>query len=170
MAIVAYRFPGYRSPDFAAAQILADVLDSQRAKLYGLAADGKVLFAGFNNSAFKDVGLGYAIAGFPKGKEPKNVVGLLKTIIADSLKNGLPEDLVKAAKKKEIAAAEFQKNSIEGLAGVWARAITLEGKKSPDETMAAIKAVTVADVNRVHGPGRRQNSLRSLHRKFIRWR
>jgi len=149
MAIVAYRFPGYRSPDFAAAQILADVLDSQRAKLYGLAADGKVLFAGFNNSAFKDVGLGYAIAGFPKGKEPKNVVGLLKTIIADSLKNGLPEDLVKAAKKKEIAAAEFQKNSIEGLAGVWARAITLEGKKSPDETMAAIKAVTVADVNRV---------------------
>jgi zinc protease len=149
MAIVAYRLPGYRSPDLAASQILADVLDSQRAKLYGLAADGKVLFAGFNNSAFKDVGLGYAIAGFPKGKEAKTVVTLLKNIIDDYVKNGIPEDLVKAAKKKEIAAAEFQKNSIEGLAGVWARAIALEGKNSPDESIAAIKKVNVSDVNRV---------------------
>lgn len=149
MAIVAYRLPGYRSPDFAAAQILADVLDSQRAKLYALAADGKVLLAGFNISTFKDVGLGYAIAGFPKGKETGTVIELLKTTIDDYLRDGLPEDLVKAAKQKEIAAAEFRKNSIEGLAGVWARAIALEGKQSPDQTIAAIKSVTVSDVNRV---------------------
>lgn len=149
MAIIAYRLPGYTRPDFAASQILADVLDSQRAKLYGLAADGKVLFAGFNNSPFKHVGLGYAIAGFPKGKEVKTVVDLLKTAIADYVKKGFPEDLVEAAKRKEIAAAAFQKNSIEGLAGVWARAIALQGKKSPGEITAAIKRVTVSDVNRV---------------------
>ncbi len=149
MAIVAYRLPGYTSPDLAASQILADVLDSQRAKLYGLAADGKVLFAGFNNSPFKDVGLGYAIAGFPKGKEAKTVVQMLKGIIDDYLKHGIPDDLVKAAKRKEITAAEFRKNSIEGLAGVWARAIALEGKKSPDENITAIRSVTVSDVNRV---------------------
>jgi len=149
MAIVAYRLPGYKSPDFAASQILADVLDSQRAKLYGLAADGKVLFAGFNNSPFKDVGLGYAIAGFPKGKEAEAVVEMLQAIIDDYLKHGIPEDLVEAAKRKEVMAAEFRKNSIEGLAGVWARAIALEGKKSPDEAIAAIESVTVSDVNRV---------------------
>ncbi|MBW2094117.1 MAG: insulinase family protein [Deltaproteobacteria bacterium] len=149
MAIVAYRFPGYTSPDFAASQILADILDSQRAKLYGLAADGKVLFAGFNNSPYKHVGLGYAIAGFPKGKEARTVIALLKTIVDDYLQNGFPEDLVEAAKRKEIAAAEFQKNSIEGLAGVWARAIALEGKKSPDEAIEAMKSVTVSEVNRV---------------------
>lgn len=149
MAIVAYRLPGYRNPDFAASQILSDVLDSQRAGLYGLAADGKLLFAGFNNSPFKDVGLGYAIAGFPKGKDPKTVVGLLKTIISGYLKRGIPKELVEAAKRKEIAAAEFQKNSIEGLAGVWSRAIALEGKRSPDESMAAIREVRVSDVNRV---------------------
>lgn len=149
MAIVAYRLPGYTSPDYPASQILADVLDSQRAKLYGLAAEGKVLFAGFNNSPFRQVGLGYAVAGFPRDKKAESVVALLKGIIDGYLKNGIPKDLIAAAKKKEIAAAEFRRNSIEGLAGAWAEAITLEGRKSPDESIAAIKQVTVSDVNRI---------------------
>jgi zinc protease len=149
MAIVAYRLPGYTNPDLAASQVLADVLDSQRGKIYGLAAEGKVLFAGFNNSTFRDVGLGYAVAGFPKGREGGKIVGLLKGAIDDYLKNSIPEDLVEAAKRREIAAAEFRKNSIEGLAGEWARALALEGKNSPDEVIEAIRKVTVSDVNRV---------------------
>ena len=36
MAVVAYRLPGSDSPDYAAGEVLADVLDSKRAKLYGL--------------------------------------------------------------------------------------------------------------------------------------
>ncbi len=158
MAIVAYRLPGYASPDYPASQILADVLDSQRARLYGLAAEGKVLFAGFDNSPFKQVGLGYAVAGFPRDKKAENVVALLKGIIDGYLKNGVPKDLIAAAKKKEIAAAEFRRNSIEGLAGAWAEAITLEGRKSPDESIAAIKQVTVSDVNRIARAFLRNNS------------
>jgi zinc protease len=149
MAIVAYRLPGYANRDFAAAQILADVLDSQRGKIYGLAAEGKLLFSGFNNSTFKHVGLGYVVGGFPKGQDGENVVGLLKGVIDDYLKNGIPEDLVKAAKRREIAAAEFRKNSIEGLAGEWATAVALEGRNSPDDDIEAIRVVTTSDVNRV---------------------
>ncbi len=149
MAIVAYRLPGYKDKDFAAAQILADVLDSQRGKIYGLAAEGKVLFAGFDNSTFKDAGLGYAVAGFPKGEKGERIVHLLKGIVDDYLKNGIPEDLVNAAIQREIAAAEFRKNSIAGLAGEWARALALEGRNTPDEDIAAIRKVTVLDVNRV---------------------
>jgi zinc protease len=149
MAIVAYRLPGYTNRDFAAAQILADVLDSRRGKIYGLAAEGKVLFSEFDNTTFKDVGLGYAVGGFPKDQDGKKVVGLLKGVIDGYLKNDIPEDLVKAAKRREIAAAEFRKNSIEGFAGEWARAVALEGRDSPDDDIDAIKKVTVSDVNRV---------------------
>ncbi len=46
LAIVAYRLPGFDSPDFAAAQVLADVLNSERGALYALVPQGKALEAG----------------------------------------------------------------------------------------------------------------------------
>ncbi len=61
----------------------------------------------------------------------------------------MPQDLVDAAKRSEIAAAEFQRNSIPGLASVWSEAIAAEGRNSPDDDIEAIKKVTLADVNRV---------------------
>ena len=47
--------------DFAAAQILSDVLSSQRGKLYGLVPTGKALFAEFAYETLPKSGLGYAI-------------------------------------------------------------------------------------------------------------
>ena len=41
LAIVAYRLPGFDSPDFAAGQILADVLESRRGNLYALVTEGE---------------------------------------------------------------------------------------------------------------------------------
>ena len=46
LAVVAFRLPGYDSPDYAAGQVLADVLDSQRGNLYTLVTEGKALSAG----------------------------------------------------------------------------------------------------------------------------
>ena len=43
LAFVAYRMPGTDSPDFAAAQILADVLASERGNLFDLVPQGKAL-------------------------------------------------------------------------------------------------------------------------------
>jgi zinc protease len=43
LGFTAYRFPGTDSPDYAASQVLADVLASQRADLYGMVPAGKAL-------------------------------------------------------------------------------------------------------------------------------
>jgi zinc protease len=49
----------------------------------------------------------------------------------------------------EHSEAESQKNSIAGSAAVWSDAVALYGLNSPDDDLARIEKVTVADVNRV---------------------
>ena len=149
MAVVAYRLPGFDSPDFAAGQVLADVLDSRRGNLFALVPEGKALFAGFNGTALPKAAMGYATAGFPHGGDGAALVASMKDIIADYIKDGIPETLVEAAKRHEIADAEFQKNSVAGLANAWSQAVAVEGRTSPDDDIEAIKKVTLADVNRV---------------------
>jgi zinc protease len=149
VAAVAYRLPGYDDPDFAAGVVLADALDSQRGELYGLAAEGKALSAGFDAVALPKAGFGYAHAIFPRGQDSAALVGELKKIIDDYVRNGIPADLVEATKQRDIAEAEFRKNSISGLAHEWSQALAVEGRNSPDDDIEAIGKVTVADVNRV---------------------
>ena len=103
LTAVTFRFPGADSPDFAAAQILSDVLSSQRGKLYGLVPDGKALFAEFAYDTLQKSGLGYAIAGFPAGGDSTNLLEQVKTILSAEIKNGVMADLVEAAKRREIA-------------------------------------------------------------------
>ena len=149
MAVVAYRLPGFESPDFAAGQVLADVLDSRRGNLYGLVPDGKALFAGFNGVALPRAAMGYAEAGFPHGGDGAALIARMKQNIADYREHGIPADLVEAARRHEIADAEFEKNSVAGLAATWSQALAVEGRNSPDEDIEAVKRVTVEDVNRV---------------------
>jgi zinc protease len=149
LAVVAYRLPGYDNPDFAAGQVLADALGSQRADLYGLVPAGKALYAGFEGDSLPVATIGYALAAFPQGADGAPLVPTIKNIIASYLKNGVPEDLVEASKRHEIADAEFQRNSISGLASTWSQALAVEGRTSPDDDIKAIRAVTAADVNRV---------------------
>lgn len=147
--VVSFRFPGTDNPDYPAAQILADVLSNQRGNLYSLVPEGKALYAGFAFGGFVKSGLGYAIAVFPKGSNTQSLLGDVRNILEDVVKNGVSADLVEAAKRHEIAAAEFQKNSISGLASVWSDAVAIEGRQSPEDDLNAIKKVTVDDVNRV---------------------
>jgi zinc protease len=62
-------------------------------------------------------------------------------------KQGVPADLVEAAKKGEVASAEFGRNSISNLASSWSQALAAEGRESPDQIVDAIKRISVADVN-----------------------
>ncbi len=149
LAIVTYRLPGYDSPDFAAGSLLADVLDSKRGDLYALVPLGKALFAGFDGSALPKAAIGYATAGFPHGGDGADMVATVKQVIADYVAKGVPPDLVEAAKRHEVADAQFRRNSIAGLAAEWSQALAVEGRNSPDDDIAAIQKVTVADVNRV---------------------
>ncbi len=149
MTAVVFRFPGSDNPDFAAAQILSDVLSSQRGKLYGLVPDGKAIFAQFEYETLQHAGLGYAIAGFPSGGNPTNLVNNVNEILLAEITNGISAELVEAAKRHEIMSAELAKNSIQGLANAWSSAVAIEGRNSPDDDINAIRQVTVDDVNRV---------------------
>jgi zinc protease len=73
----------------------------------------------------------------------------MRQILNKYATDGVPQDLVDAAKRAEIAQAEFQRNSIPGLAEVWSAALAGEGRNSPEEDIDAIRKVTLADVNRV---------------------
>lgn len=149
LAAVAVRFPGSDSADFAAAQILADVLSSQRADLYALVPAGRALSAAFEFSPFRETGVAYAMAAFPKGADARQLVAALKQILASYAADGVPADLIEAAKRREIADAAFGMNAVSGLADTWSDAVAVEGRHSPDEDIEAIRRVTPDEVNRV---------------------
>ena len=149
MAAITFRFPGTENPDFAAAQILSDVLSSQRGNLYGLVPAGQALFAQFSYDTLPKSGIGYAIAGFPAGGDSTNLLNRVKAILLAEITNGVSAELVEAAKRREIISAELSKNSVSGLANAWSTAVAIEGRNSPDDDINLLRAVTVDDVNRV---------------------
>ncbi len=150
LGIVAYRMPGTDSPDFAAANILTDVLSSERGKLYDLVPQGKALQTEFGFAeAYNKASVAYAAAVLPADGNVTPVIAEMRKILADYAAGGVPVDLVEAAKRREISGAEFRRNSIPGLADVWSDALAAEGRNSPDEDVDAIRKVTPDDVNRV---------------------
>lgn len=149
LALISFRMPGTSSADYAAAQVMGDVLSSERGTLYELVPQGKALFAGFQMLSLPQAGIGFALAAYPKGADATGLAGEIRTILEADLKNGFPADLVEAAKLHELAGAELQKNSVEGLASAWSSAVAVEGRHSPDDDVKAMQEVTVDDVNRV---------------------
>jgi len=149
LAAVAYRLPGTDDADFAAGIVLADALDSRRGELYALAAEGKALSGGFDAAASPVAGFGHANAAFAHGQSSDALVAELKRIISSYVANGIPAELVEAIKRHEVAEAQFRRNSIAGLAAEWSQALAVEGRRSPDDDIEAIKKVTAEDVNRV---------------------
>src|SRR5437879_11648731 len=73
----------------------------------------------------------------------------MRKILNDYATNGLPTDLVEAAKRRIIARAEFHRNSIPGLADAWSDALAGRGLYSPDEDVDTAKLVELRDVNRI---------------------
>ncbi len=147
--MLGYRMPGYSSRDYAASQILSDVLNSPRSNLYNLVATGKALGVGVQPQTFQQAGLGLVIAFVPVTTKPETIDQAMRAVIDGYRKTGVPADLVAAAKRREIAQLAFNANSIEGLAFEWSQAVAVQGLSSPDAMKAAFERVTTADVNRV---------------------
>ena len=150
LIFVSFRMPGTESADFAAARILSDVASSQRAELYGLVPQGKALGTDFGLAeTYPKASVAFALAAIPAGADAAPITAEMKTILNGYASKGVPAALVEAARKGEIAAAEFQRNSITNLASVWSQALAGEGRESPSDLVEAMKKVTVTDVNRV---------------------
>jgi zinc protease len=150
LGFIAYRLPGTDSRDYAASQVLADVLASQRGDLYAMVPAGKVLAAEFGVAeSYPRASVAYGLVALPKGADPTRAMAEMRQIIVGYGKKGVPADLAAAARRAEVSQAEFQRNSIPGLANVWSNALAAEGRTSPEEDVDAIRRVTLADVNRV---------------------
>jgi zinc protease len=150
LGFIAYRMPGTDSPDYAAANILSDVLASQRADLYGMVPAGKALAAEFGLAeTYKKASVGFGLVALPAGGDLAAAITEMRQILNRYAAGGVPPELVDAAKRAEIAQAEFERNSIPGLANVWSDALAAEGRNSPEEDIDAMRKVTVADVDRV---------------------
>ena len=149
-AIISFRMPGTDSHDYFASQILSDVFNNQRGDLYSeLVPTGKALYAGFSYEGLPKSGLGLAYAVFPKGADTQSLVNEMKKIISEQIQKGFPSDLVEAEKRHELSDAEFQKNSVSGLADAWSEAIAVESRISPSEDLKALENVTLEEVNNV---------------------
>jgi zinc protease len=150
LAFIAWRMPGSSSPDYAATQILGDVLGSPRGNLYELVPAGKAIDTGFGIAeAHPKASVAYSAGVLASGSDAAPLIEEMRKIMADYAANGVPAELVEAAKRREIASVEFRRNSIPGLAAAWSEALAAEGRNSPDEDVEAMKRVTTEDVNRV---------------------
>jgi zinc protease len=149
LAVITFRLPGSDSPEYAAAQVLGDVLASHRGELYELQAAGKALSTDFSLDALPKASLAYGTGSFTKGGDGAALVKEMQRVFGQYAKHGVPADLVEAVKRHRLATAEFEKNSIEGLAMSWSQALAVEGRRSPDDDTEAIQKVTVSGVNRV---------------------
>ncbi|WP_426662991.1 M16 family metallopeptidase [Rhodanobacter aciditrophus] len=142
-----YRMPGLTSKDYATAMVLSGALGSQRAALAGMRFDGTALFGGFFDQGMPQAGVGMAVGIFPKGGNPQPILARMQSILAEAASKGVDPALVDAAKRKAIAALEFKKNSVDGLANAWSQALAFQGAESPDAIKTAIEAVTPEAVN-----------------------
>lgn len=150
VAAMSFRLPGWNDRDYAASQIIEAVLNDQRSDLYGLAASGKVLYAGFQEiQAHPSATAGAVLSAVPVTTNPAVAAADLRSVLNAYRRNGLPPDLVRVEKQRAIADDEFGANSIEGLANSWNDAVAMTGERSPSVLLDAMERVTVADVNRV---------------------
>ena len=147
--LLAMRTPGLDSADFPALEVLSDVLSSRRFDLYGLVPQGKAIDAEFVLDPLPHAGLAYTSVSFSSGDDPKALESTVRAILGHVASEGVPPELVEAAKIQERSAAQFPRNSISELASIWSDAVALYGLESPDEDLARIEKVSVDDVNRV---------------------
>ncbi|HET6724603.1 MAG TPA: pitrilysin family protein [Gammaproteobacteria bacterium] len=145
--LVAFRMPGYSSPDYPAAEMAAAALGSQRGPIAALRYQGKALAAGFQMRTMPDTGLGFAYAIFPPGGNAKALKQALTGAIRQVRDKGINPDLITAAKRSALLDQALQKNSIHGLAMAWTQAVAIAGLDSPQQAVKQLRAVDVKAVN-----------------------
>ncbi len=145
--LLSYRMPALRSQDYATALVLSQAMDSKRGDLYAMGLNGTALYGGFSSSFLPHAGFAFAEGVFARGGKPDGVLKAMQGILDKARTQGVPSDLVEAAKARAIADLEYQKNSVSGLANAWSQALAFSGTSSPDAVKAAIEAVTPAQVD-----------------------
>ena len=150
LGFIAYRMPGTDSPDYAAAQILGDVLANERADLYGMVPAGKALAAEFGFAeAYRKASVGYGVVALPADADAAGAMTEMRQIIDATRPTACPRILWMRPSAAKLRKPSSNATPFLGLADVWSAALAAEGRNSPEEDVDAIRKVTLADVNRV---------------------
>ena len=145
---LAFRLPGLQSPDYAASQVLMGALNNGRSTMTDLSVSGKVLGAFATESAYPEVGFGMIVAIARPTDEPKTALQIVTDALAPYVKDGVPPELVEAAKTRLLATQDYDAASIPGQAFAWSASLA-QGETSPAGEYDALQHVSVDDVNRV---------------------
>ena len=147
-AEVAYRYPGFDDPAFAAAVVLGDVLNSQRGDLFGLVAAGRAQSVEADVSTWPKAGMLQLISRVAIGTKPRAAIADLNALVARYRARGVPASLVEAAKRREIVRVQTAAANVETLAQTWSQTLAVE-HRTPADDVAAIARVTPAAVDAV---------------------
>ena len=147
-AEVAYRYPGFDDPAYAAAVVLGDVLNSQRGDLFGLVAAGRAQSVEADVSTWPKAGMLQLISRVAIGTKPRAAIADLNALVARYRAHGVPASLVEAAKRREIARVQTAAANVETLAQMWSQTLAVE-HRTPADDVAAIARVTPAAVDAV---------------------
>ncbi len=147
-AEVAYRYPGFDDPAFAAAVVLGDVLNSQRGDLFGLVAAGRAQSVEADVSTWPKAGMLQLISRVAIGTKPRAAIADLNALVARYRARGVPASLVEAAKRREIVRVQTAAANVETLAQMWSQTLAVE-HRTPADDVAAIARVTPAAVDAV---------------------
>ncbi len=150
VAFESFRLPGYDSPDFVAGQILEDVLQSKRSALAQIALRGDALDVETDQlPPLPAAGLSTIIGIAPPLGDDSRMIDAMHAALTAYAEHGVPDDLVQAAKKRELAEEAETQASVPLVAREWSEALAVGGRSSPAVDMDAIANVTTADVDRV---------------------
>ena len=147
-AEVAYRYPGFDDPAYAAAVVLGDVLNSQRGDLFGLVAAGRAQSVEADVSTWPKAGMLQLISRVAIGTKPRAAIADLNALVARYRAHGVPASLVESAKRREIVRVQTAAANVETLAQTWSQALAVE-HRTPADDVAAIVRVTPAAVDAV---------------------
>lgn len=147
-ADVAYRYPGFDDPAYAAAVVLGDVLNSQRGDLFGLVAAGRAQSVEADVSTWPKAGMLQLISRVAIGTKPRAAIADLNALVARYRAHGVPASLVEAAKRREIVRVQTAAANVETLAQTWSQTLAVE-HRTPADDVAAIARVTPAAVDAV---------------------
>lgn len=145
---LAYRLPGSNDPDYAASQVMGQVFASTRGALADLTAQGKALAVISLANSFPELGVVFVVIVPAGGQQPQDAQTLVSGVLDSYRTNGLPSDLIAAAKTQLLAQQAYAQASISGRGLSWAQSI-MQHRRSPDDIYSEIEKVSDADVNRV---------------------
>jgi zinc protease len=151
LAMTAYHLPPGSHPDFAAIDVLTQILGSEPSgRLYkALVESKKASRAGAFNLQFKDPGLLYSYAEVLKEKSLDDAKQTMLTTLDEMVKNPPTQEEVDRAKNEIIKQIELSFNSSERIGLQLSEYVGMGDWRLLFISRDRVKAVTLADVKRV---------------------